>query len=264
MNPTQHATWRRLATYPLPSGGKALPFTHRLARDNQWTLAYAERVVDEYRKFCFLACHSGHPVTPSDEVDQVWHLHLLYSQDYHERFCDEVLMQPLHHGPTAGGADEDRKYCNWYAKTLASYRRWFGAPPSDIWPAAAERFAARFVRVNRADYVLLDRRRLRRVARPAMAFSLVLVAGSALAAGEHWLAGLGLAAVVGLLLALIVAITVLVKGYQRARQDASQKDNQKDSVGGYSCGGGTGSSKSASDGGDGSGCSGGCGGGCGG
>ncbi len=42
---------------------------------------------DEYRRFAFLAATAGHPVTPSDAVDQAWHLHLTYSRDYWDRFC---------------------------------------------------------------------------------------------------------------------------------------------------------------------------------
>ena len=73
-----------------------------------------ERTIEEYRKFCFLAVHAGHPVAPSDEVDQVWHQHLLYSRHYWEALCRDTLEMPLHHGPTEGGVAEGRKYHAWY------------------------------------------------------------------------------------------------------------------------------------------------------
>ena len=80
----------------IPSDPKtaALTFADRLARENGWSAAKAARVVDEYRRFCFLAATAGHEVTPSDAVDQAWHLHLTYSRDYWERFCPEVLGRP--------------------------------------------------------------------------------------------------------------------------------------------------------------------------
>ena len=83
---------------------------------------------------------AGHPVTPSDAVDQAWHLHLCYTRDYWQRFCPDVLGRDLHHGPTAGGRIEEHRYFDQYAATLASYESVFGeAAPVDLWPAAATR-----------------------------------------------------------------------------------------------------------------------------
>ena len=67
-------------------------------------------MISEYRRFVFLALAAGHPVTPSDQVDQAWHLHLLYTNSYWNRFCGETLGRRLHHGPTQGGASERDKF----------------------------------------------------------------------------------------------------------------------------------------------------------
>lgn len=84
----------------------------------------------------------NYPVTPSEVVDQVWHLHLVYTRSYWQGLCGRVLGQELHHGPTQGGTAEQAKFVDWYARTLESYRRIFGEePPSEIWPEAAARFA---------------------------------------------------------------------------------------------------------------------------
>ncbi len=74
--------WTPLSRYAIGPADAALPFTTRLGRENGWSPAAAERVVAEYRRFCFLAIAAGHPVTPSDAVDQAWHLHLTYTRDY--------------------------------------------------------------------------------------------------------------------------------------------------------------------------------------
>ena len=95
--------WQRIAAFEFDPVDAALPFSRRLARDNGWSDAFAQRAVEEYRRFVFLAMVAGHPVTPSDEVDQVWHLHLCYTRSYWEDLCGEVLPRPLHHGPTRGG-----------------------------------------------------------------------------------------------------------------------------------------------------------------
>ncbi|OWK45683.1 TIGR04222 domain-containing membrane protein [Fimbriiglobus ruber] len=118
----------------------ALPFAARLARENGWSLAFATRVVAEYKRFMYLAVSHG-TVCPSEEVDQAWHLHLTYTRSYWTRFCADVLGRPVHHDPTRGGAAEGDKHLRMYADTLAAYRQVFGTePPADVWPPAGERF----------------------------------------------------------------------------------------------------------------------------
>lgn len=151
MQPPSQLLWRRIQEFSFDESGSGFPFTERLARDNAWSPAFTHRVVEEYRRFAFLALTAGHPVTPSDAVDQAWHLHLLYTESYWQRFCRETLGRPLHHHPTRGGPVERAKFRDWYHHTLESYRREFGEePPADIWPDATCRFGEdiRFVRVN--------------------------------------------------------------------------------------------------------------------
>jgi len=137
---TDHPVWLRLQGYEPGPLSATLPFTWRLARENGWSPARATRVVEEYRRFCFLAVTAGHPVTPSDAVDQAWHLHLLYTRDYWERFCPDILGRPLHHGPTTGGPVEQHRFFEQYADTLLAYEQAFGtAPPADLWPNAHRR-----------------------------------------------------------------------------------------------------------------------------
>ena len=45
-------------------------FASRLARENRWSPEYADRVVEEYKRFARLAVSANHSVTPSDQVDQ--------------------------------------------------------------------------------------------------------------------------------------------------------------------------------------------------
>ncbi len=118
----------------------ALNFVQRLARERRWSLGFARGAVEEYRRFCYLAVMSDAPVTPSVEVDEVWHLHLVYSRDYWEVWCGRVLGVRLHHDPTTGGAAEGQKYRAQYARTLKLYEDVFGAPPERYWPATHVRF----------------------------------------------------------------------------------------------------------------------------
>ncbi|MFO1059035.1 MAG: hypothetical protein U1E53_18965 [Dongiaceae bacterium] len=130
-----------IRAFALEEPGAAVGFVARLARENRWTRSHAARVVEEYRRFMFLAVAAGHPVAPSDAVDQAWHLHLLQTRSYWDRFCPLVLGRRIHHEPSRGGRQEAARIRDWYARTLASYRRLLGEPPPDIWPEAAARFA---------------------------------------------------------------------------------------------------------------------------
>ncbi len=151
------ALWRRIERHKFDKPGTEFPFSKRLADENGWPHDYALRVVQEYRRFIYLVCISDKELTPSDEVDQVWHLHLAYSRDYWEEFCPKVLQRPLHHGPTEGGLAERRRYEDNYGRTLKLYHETFSEPPPpDVWPPGQIRFdpKARFVRVNRAYFAV--------------------------------------------------------------------------------------------------------------
>ena len=107
----------------------------------------------------FLTCLADHPLTPSDQVDQVWHLHLIYTRSYWEDFCGATLGKMVHHGPTKGGGSEAAKYQDWYEMTKQLYETVFRhQPPEDIWPASKERFSnINFRRVNTDEYWIIKK-----------------------------------------------------------------------------------------------------------
>jgi uncharacterized protein (TIGR04222 family) len=133
--------YQRLLDYPLNDPSHAIGFLEHLKRNNGWSHHFALRAIEEYRKFVFLAMVADHQVTPSDQVDQVWHQHLLFSDAYWNDFCPRVLGRPLHHEPTRGGAEERQRFQHLYLATLASYREHFGEPPIDLWPSLNVRFS---------------------------------------------------------------------------------------------------------------------------
>lgn len=151
--------WHALVGMRIEPEGASLTFTRRLARENGWSRTYAAAVVLEYRRFLYLAATGDTTVTPSQQVDQAWHLHLAYTRHYWGELCAHIIGRPLHHGPTAGGSAEGRKYRNLYAETLTRYREVFGAEPSPaIWPDGDQRFAGDYQWVDRSRHVLLPRR----------------------------------------------------------------------------------------------------------
>ena len=74
--------WNRLQACHPDDVEADFPFSARLARDNGWSKSFAGRVVVEYLRFAYLSRLGEGIVTPSDEVDQAWHLHLTYTRHY--------------------------------------------------------------------------------------------------------------------------------------------------------------------------------------
>jgi uncharacterized protein (TIGR04222 family) len=165
MNAKHVELLRRLGQFQLDSPEASFPFSARLARENNWSADYARRVINEYMRFTFLAVAAGHPVSPSEDVDQAWHLHLTYSENYWKVFCPEILGQPFHHHPTRGGEGEGDKFHDWYSRTLKSYEDFFNErPPVDIWPSAEAR------RKEKHDFIRVDRERSWVLPKPHLKF----------------------------------------------------------------------------------------------
>jgi uncharacterized protein (TIGR04222 family) len=142
--------WRKICDFQIDDSDSSLTFTERLARDNRWTLDYARRVVEEYKRFVYLAMVAGHEVTPSEDVDEAWHLHLIYTRSYWDGLCRTVLERRLHHVPTRGGPQERARHAAQYLQTLETYANHFGAlPPSDIWPTQAKSARRGFATMRR-------------------------------------------------------------------------------------------------------------------
>lgn len=103
-------------------------FIYKLRHQNLWSYEYTLKVIVEYTKFIYLGLKQE--VSPSYEIDQVWHLHILYTKDYHN-MCKSLDIDYFHHNPT------DKKTSNTkdnYKETLNLYYKTFKVkPPNDIW-----------------------------------------------------------------------------------------------------------------------------------
>lgn len=121
--------WRKLQAFQVEDRIRTgEPFEQRLARERGWSLEFAHRAIDEYRKFLYLAAISDHPIIPSPAVDAVWALHLTQTRSYWDELCRGNLARPLHRESRADGSDRGLQ------ETLALYRAEFGSePPGRIW-----------------------------------------------------------------------------------------------------------------------------------
>jgi uncharacterized protein (TIGR04222 family) len=182
---TQREIWQRIQQHAFERDDGSLDFLGKLMREQGWSRTKARAAIEEYRKFCFLAVCAGHAVTPSEEVDQVWHLHLTYTVDYWNRFCPQVLGMALHHEGADGKLATRTQHRNGYAETLASYQRRFGVPPEEFWPASAVRFApaSNYRWVDRRTHWVIPRLRLPQWRREFSALLALIVAPPALALG---------------------------------------------------------------------------------
>lgn len=151
--------WSNIIAFEIDKKDAEFTFSKRLARENHWNLTYTKKVVLEYKKFIYLCCISESQLTPSDAVDQVWHLHLTYTKSYWKDLCGEVLKKEIHHNPTKGGAKEKNKFTNCYHQTFELYQKEFGvAPPPSIWFGNKERFKKlNHKRVNPEEFWLIKK-----------------------------------------------------------------------------------------------------------
>lgn len=126
--------WERIQGFSLDASDADFSFSKKLAKEENWSLDFAKRAIEEYKKFVYLCCILPHGASPSKVVDKVWHMHLIYTQNYWEEFCPNILKRTLHHHPSKGGDHEDRKHMNWFSGTLRSYREIFHSEaPLEIW-----------------------------------------------------------------------------------------------------------------------------------
>jgi uncharacterized protein (TIGR04222 family) len=160
LNSVQTDLYQRLQDFELDNPAHEFGFTRHLMKNHGWTLVQAQRTIIEYKKFAFLTVVADHQIVPSDRVDQVWHAHVLLTQSYWEEFCPKVLGQKLHHHPAQGGKKERAEFHILYAKTIASYRHFFGSPPTDIWSPPDRRFGAelKMQRINTREHWVIPKR----------------------------------------------------------------------------------------------------------
>jgi hypothetical protein len=243
MTHTETALWNRILNFQFDQPDTSFTFSTRLARENGWSKTYADRVILEYKKFLFLSVISPGALTPSDTVDQAWHLHLTYTKSYWVDLCRDTLHRDFHHNPTKGGVAEAQKFDGYYTSLQTLYEQYFGTrPPADIWQPNDERFSdINFQRVNLRKYWLVKRPSVKQW-QVMTVCTLVVIAGVSIQA-------------TGSLLPMYVVIGMCVFFIYRAIKSKGSSNNS-DGSGGSGCSADS-SSGHGHHGGD-SGCSSGC------
>lgn len=229
--------WDRITDYDFDQPATVARFSERIASENGWTLDFAEKVIFEYRKFVYLACVADGAVTPSDQVDQAWHLHLTHTHEYWQNFCRNILERDLHHVPTQGGVDEDTKYVDWYGRTMKLYREEFDVePPADVWPASEERFLEpRFMqRIDTRAHWVVRRSLLPRLLLACLAILLIV---SGCFVGAHLVLSATSDQIAFLIIAAIFGLFVIDLFAADRKRPKNWKDGDSSGCGSSGCGG---------------------------
>jgi hypothetical protein len=135
--------WQRIQGFEIDNPNDDVPFSSRLVRECGWSHEKARGAIGEYKKFIYLICVSASPLTPSEVVDQVWHLHRADTRSYGSQFCEGVVGRPIRRDPTEDGGARTYHVLDQYAETRSVYESEFECrPPTEFWPPVSERFAA--------------------------------------------------------------------------------------------------------------------------
>lgn len=125
------ALWEAIEAFSIDQPGEAYGFTLRLATEQVWPIPFTENAITEYKKFMYLAATSNQMVSPSPIVDEVWHLHLIYTKSYTE-FCN-VLGKRIEHIPSTHKVEEQHIFRNALNRTKELYEENFGEQPKLFW-----------------------------------------------------------------------------------------------------------------------------------
>jgi len=195
--------------FQLDDPDASLTFSKRLARESGWSHTYALRVIQEYKRFIVLCCIVPGGATPSDAVDQAWHLHMLYTRSYWDDMCGDVIGRSLHHGPTKGGGKEGKRFDGMYTRTKEAYSKLFREePPEDIWPTNDVRFSdIDFQRVNKRTHFIIPK--------PSALWGKLVGAMAAIALVMLNVQAMGLSTNAWLVIGLIALVIILIIIFRR-------------------------------------------------
>ncbi len=135
MTPTKsdRRLWHRLEGYSFHERPLARSLVDRLVEETGHSVDVCYTLVEEYRRFMYLAGSSAENLSPSPIVDLVWRMHTEDERAYFEDFCPRILGRTIYRpdaeeGPLSLQDDPD------YIRTLEYYAQEFGRPQVQYWP----------------------------------------------------------------------------------------------------------------------------------
>jgi hypothetical protein len=99
---------RVAASNPLPNFDLSKVMARVSKKNPDWSVDRLANAELEYRRYLLLCrTYVGSRVSPSHDVDQVWHAHILHTQQY-ANDCNRFFGYFLHHEPFSGDSSEPR------------------------------------------------------------------------------------------------------------------------------------------------------------
>jgi len=128
-------------------------FAFFFARHHLISIQRANIYIDEYKKFLYLSHVTKLEQTPSEEVDQVWHYHITYLEDYKSFSSQKMGTEFFHHNPADGTTEDDVKYRGVYESTKSGLMSFFGHINQYAWPSAQVRFSQSYKWFSHPDFI---------------------------------------------------------------------------------------------------------------
>jgi hypothetical protein len=110
---------------------KNVSFLADQLRKHNWSPQYANEVFNEYEKFLYLRSKNSN-VSPSNDIDIVWHQHILNTEHY-RNYCNTKFGKFIDHNPV-DSFDQDKRQQR-LKTTITDYTTKFGIPTSTVWSA---------------------------------------------------------------------------------------------------------------------------------
>ena len=88
--------WLKLAGMNLQGAQAMAPYLQMMQKQMGWSTDMAAKVIEEYRKFLFLAMRAGHQVIPPGAVNDVWMTHMQNAQSFWEQFGQVLNLSLIH------------------------------------------------------------------------------------------------------------------------------------------------------------------------
>jgi hypothetical protein len=98
----------------------------------EWSDDYANLVFVEYERFLLLRL-TNENLSPSEDIDKLWHTHILCSKHY-ETYCQEKFNKFIHHDAIDSIESDDKTpRINRITNTLIEYKKQFGNYNEIVW-----------------------------------------------------------------------------------------------------------------------------------
>ena len=107
---------------------KSIAYQLMHSSDEKWTFEQTNQAIDRYSMFlCLIYLYPNRKLVPTQEIDRVWHHHILDTMKYAQD-CEMLFGRFIHHFPyfgKRGKADRDNLYTA-FAETERLFQEHFG------------------------------------------------------------------------------------------------------------------------------------------